>query len=299
MALIKCPECGKEISDQATSCPNCGYPIQSLKTEDQTNGQTDERKDAGTQDRKDDVSDRGGARPPKKKGGKIALIVGVVIVVAAVAVFAFVSSNNKEKEALREDLTGVWYGFEFGAGQALNFNGDRLTYDAEERVTAEDQYALASQAFDWEPKNGETILINGNEYRVTFEENNDIMNLYPALTHDAEFESFSRTQAEDEIIHRVTDRSIENSALTGEVVESDYRITNNGEDAYKRIVVCYRLQNNDSDEVIYKKYITVTPEDGSLDPGETEVFHLSVPYTEVQNISQVDYCAAVTVAQEK
>lgn len=299
MALIKCPECGKEISDQATSCPNCGYPIQSLKMEDQTNGQTDERKDAGTQDRKDDVSDREGARPPKKKGGKIALIAGVVIVVAAVAVFAFVSSNNKEKEALREDLTGVWYGFEFGAGQALNFNGDRLTYDAEERVTAEDQYALASQAFDWEPKNGETILINGNEYRVTFEENNDIMNLYPALTHDAEFESFSRTQAEDEIIHRVTDRSIENSALTGEVVESDYRITNNGEDAYKRIVVCYRLQNNDSDEVIYKKYITVTPEDGSLDPGETEVFHLSVPYTEVQNISQVDYCAAVTVAQEK
>lgn len=25
--LIKCPECGKEISDQALSCPNCGYPI--------------------------------------------------------------------------------------------------------------------------------------------------------------------------------------------------------------------------------------------------------------------------------
>ena len=27
MALIKCPECGKEISDKATACPNCGYPI--------------------------------------------------------------------------------------------------------------------------------------------------------------------------------------------------------------------------------------------------------------------------------
>lgn len=24
MALIKCPECGKEISDKATKCPNCG-----------------------------------------------------------------------------------------------------------------------------------------------------------------------------------------------------------------------------------------------------------------------------------
>ena len=27
MALIKCPECGKEISDKASSCPNCGFPI--------------------------------------------------------------------------------------------------------------------------------------------------------------------------------------------------------------------------------------------------------------------------------
>lgn len=27
MALIKCPECGKEISDKAAACPNCGAPI--------------------------------------------------------------------------------------------------------------------------------------------------------------------------------------------------------------------------------------------------------------------------------
>lgn len=33
MALIKCPECGKEISDNAQFCPNCGCPIQSKKKE--------------------------------------------------------------------------------------------------------------------------------------------------------------------------------------------------------------------------------------------------------------------------
>lgn len=27
MSLIKCPECNKEISDKAISCPNCGCPI--------------------------------------------------------------------------------------------------------------------------------------------------------------------------------------------------------------------------------------------------------------------------------
>lgn len=26
MALIKCPDCGKEFSDQAVACPNCGRP---------------------------------------------------------------------------------------------------------------------------------------------------------------------------------------------------------------------------------------------------------------------------------
>ncbi|MBO6253343.1 MAG: zinc-ribbon domain-containing protein [Bacteroidaceae bacterium] len=26
MALIKCPECGNEVSSSATSCSNCGYP---------------------------------------------------------------------------------------------------------------------------------------------------------------------------------------------------------------------------------------------------------------------------------
>ena len=29
MALIKCPECKKKISDQCENCPNCGYPIKS------------------------------------------------------------------------------------------------------------------------------------------------------------------------------------------------------------------------------------------------------------------------------
>lgn len=27
MALVKCPECGKEISDKARECPNCGNPM--------------------------------------------------------------------------------------------------------------------------------------------------------------------------------------------------------------------------------------------------------------------------------
>jgi len=35
MALIKCPECGREISDKAPQCIFCGYPIALLSNEEQ------------------------------------------------------------------------------------------------------------------------------------------------------------------------------------------------------------------------------------------------------------------------
>lgn len=33
MALIVCPECGKEISDKAEACIHCGYPMKKIKEE--------------------------------------------------------------------------------------------------------------------------------------------------------------------------------------------------------------------------------------------------------------------------
>ena len=35
MALVKCPECGKEFSDLAEMCPNCGYAAKYLKYQEQ------------------------------------------------------------------------------------------------------------------------------------------------------------------------------------------------------------------------------------------------------------------------
>lgn len=36
MTLIKCPECGKEISDKADNCPQCGYPVKPRAVNDNT-----------------------------------------------------------------------------------------------------------------------------------------------------------------------------------------------------------------------------------------------------------------------
>jgi hypothetical protein len=35
MALIKCPECGTEVSDKAEKCPKCSYPIATSEKHEQ------------------------------------------------------------------------------------------------------------------------------------------------------------------------------------------------------------------------------------------------------------------------
>jgi len=35
MALIFCPDCGKEVSDNANICPNCAYPLSKLRNQTQ------------------------------------------------------------------------------------------------------------------------------------------------------------------------------------------------------------------------------------------------------------------------
>ena len=37
MSLIKCSECGKEISDKASSCPQCGCPINIIQNKTNEN----------------------------------------------------------------------------------------------------------------------------------------------------------------------------------------------------------------------------------------------------------------------
>jgi endogenous inhibitor of DNA gyrase (YacG/DUF329 family) len=32
MALIFCPDCGKEVSDSAITCPHCAYPLNRIKS---------------------------------------------------------------------------------------------------------------------------------------------------------------------------------------------------------------------------------------------------------------------------
>lgn len=94
MALIKCPECGKEISDKAGNCPNCGYPIQTDQKTEETSPPPVNAVPQGTQETK--------PQKPKKKGGflKILLIiVAVIVVIGVIGSIGGNSSGNDKKES--------------------------------------------------------------------------------------------------------------------------------------------------------------------------------------------------------
>lgn len=81
MALIRCPECEKEVSDKAKACPNCGCPI--------ANGKAD------LQDRTD------------RKVGWVILLVMVLCgmaILAIILLFTKMGQAEKQKEKSTMDL---------------------------------------------------------------------------------------------------------------------------------------------------------------------------------------------------
>lgn len=71
MALIRCPECDKEISDTSDICINCGYKINKTNTKNTANF------------------------PPKK---------GLLIIIALLVVIVIVYLNNKKENDTTESL---------------------------------------------------------------------------------------------------------------------------------------------------------------------------------------------------
>lgn len=97
MALIKCPECGKEMSDMAESCPQCGMPINEIKA----------------------ALGKPNANTPKiqsKEGkngmpqwGWILIIVGFLLIVGGIVFFCFMGKSSNSETAQEEDVVQISY----------------------------------------------------------------------------------------------------------------------------------------------------------------------------------------------
>ena len=90
MAMIKCPECEKEISETAESCPNCGYKLQK---QSQWNGETTS------------VGTYSAMEEPEKKKKKSKGLIWVIVVIVALIVIS--NSGDKEKEEPADSQNAV------------------------------------------------------------------------------------------------------------------------------------------------------------------------------------------------
>ena len=90
MALIKCKECGKEISDKATACPHCGCPVQTA------DGAKVEMQEESTVKGKD--QSQGAVPVKKKKKGHGCLMTIIVFALICVAVNVAVTNDAKDRK---------------------------------------------------------------------------------------------------------------------------------------------------------------------------------------------------------
>ena len=65
MALIKCPECGREISQYADKCPGCGWPV---PKPGETADDRDREYDEYMRQRNRAASEKGGGKSGRKRG---------------------------------------------------------------------------------------------------------------------------------------------------------------------------------------------------------------------------------------
>ncbi len=95
MALIKCTECGKKVSDTASACPSCGHPIEAIiketfaKQEEQKIQK--EKKKLAKQERKNISSEQ------KKKNSYVLISIVCAIVVVATLIWMFGIKIPKDK----------------------------------------------------------------------------------------------------------------------------------------------------------------------------------------------------------
>lgn len=108
MALIKCPECGKEISDKASSCPGCGYPIKQGTLDSSILKSEEASSDTPDENNKESISDQitEKSKMHLKQVKPVHVIISFICVVIIGAVIAFIRINGQYNDAVQAYESG-------------------------------------------------------------------------------------------------------------------------------------------------------------------------------------------------
>lgn len=129
MALIKCPECGKDVSDTVQNCIHCGYVLKQKETDVVTTSLQDNVVATSTSSNIKKQPDEG----KNKKGcGKIIFIIlavlfGVFVIVMVVTLISATNDIAKEQEEYAKEA------------EVLNYHLILADYEANS-ISAEEKY---------------------------------------------------------------------------------------------------------------------------------------------------------------
>lgn len=152
MALVTCPECGREgVSDTAVACPNCGYPIHEHFEQKKVKPHSQERTAASKKevsldlidlDTNDQIitenhteikrTDKGSSNSSNDSVTLVGIIIILIPIILVIWLFgscsaAFNESRKRDQEEYRRTLE---------SGQQKYYNGESMTQ--EERKAVED-----------------------------------------------------------------------------------------------------------------------------------------------------------------
>lgn len=159
MALIKCTDCGKSISSDASACPNCGCPMDKILASMDEQKKNEQAKEAERQQHKDEKAKARQERmdsftPAKKK--RIGIIIAIVLVIALGAggaywYFGIKSPRDEAYEAYASKVSAY--------NDAVNaYNTDIKTYNEEaEKVNA------ANADFEEQIKSAQSVVDSGDD----------------------------------------------------------------------------------------------------------------------------------------
>lgn len=144
MSLIKCPECGREISDLAASCPHCGCPVNQQAT---PSTPQQPAKDA----------------PAKKRATATIAIISIVIVIlaGAAAFFLFFRGGSDDDERVAYDNIMHYENAHQldSLGEALNDYFDTYSADAYHYSQLKELHdCFFTERADWQAAEGALSL---------------------------------------------------------------------------------------------------------------------------------------------
>ena len=144
MSLVKCKECGKEISDTAKLCPNCGVQIK------------------------------------QKYNKRIKIIISVIILI----VISIIGYREYQKQGLKKLLLKDWERIETGDSGSiytleLDFSETSIDYNFHSIYSWLDS---TLKTYDYEIISSHQLEIDNKKYEIEFNEEKTMMIITPSLT---------------------------------------------------------------------------------------------------------------------